>query len=132
MDNLITGNVYTITTRAPAILGSRFERLTLKGVVDYDVAALYIKAAEIHKVVYPMLPVGTTLDSKALTYYIFKTEDNSKTIVLAREWIDMSTVVLVSTVTAKISVVLSSGTEVENIRKALVALGYSSFSIEVV
>jgi hypothetical protein len=128
---LSIGNVYTIDTVAPAVLGARFARVKLNGIVGYETAKNFINAIDIHKVVYPMIPAGASLNAKSLTYYIFNKEDGT-TLVLARDWINLNTIVLVTSITAQITVTLDSGTETENIRKALLALGYTNFTVDIV
>ena len=80
------GNRYSFSTKAPGILGARYERAKLSGSVDYTTANTFINVESLHRSVLPML-VGTPVIPRSFTYYIFILE-SGETKVFADRWID--------------------------------------------
>lgn len=126
--DLIPSNVYTFTTKAPAILGNRFERMRLLSIATYDLAVQFRAVDDVHRSLLPLLGIGVPQSAKSLTYYIFRSETNEQ-IVLADIWLD--TVTLVETIEANITVTIKSSLELDNIRKVLLSLGYKDIVIQV-
>lgn len=125
---LVNNQLYSFTTKAPAILGARYERMKLVSISGYDLASTLRSVDDVHRAVYAYLGTGVPVSAKGLTYYVFKSETND-TLVLADIWIDTSTLTLVETINATIKLTIKSSLEVDLIRKALLALGYSDLSI---
>lgn len=116
---------YTFNTRAPVILGATFRRVKILGIIDYVLASSFINPETQHHNVYPHLPAGTPSDPKKYTYLLIQTEQGDKT-VLAKEWIDPSSVTLVTSTTINITVTGASASDAENIREALLLLGFTN------
>ena len=124
------GNRYSLSTKAPGILGSRIERAKFSGKIDYQTANSFINVESLHRAVYPMLPVGTPISPKSFSYYIFNLESGG-TKVLADAWIDEGTIELISTVTITVTIIANNSAEAEKIRESLYLLGHRNFTIDI-
>lgn len=124
------GNTYSLSTLAPGILGARFERAKLSGMIGYKAANSFIQVDSLHRAIYPMLPVGTPVSPAGFTFYMF-TLENGSTKVLADNWIDMSSVTHITSVNLLINVQVDNASEVEKVRESLTLLGYRNFTIEI-
>jgi hypothetical protein len=121
---------YNFNTRAPAILSASFEAALVLGIFDYTTALRYISPETKSVNVYPYLPVGTTADPKKYTYILFKGQSGEQT-VLAKEWIDESTIVLVTSKTITVTVLEASLEDATRIRDSLILLGLNKISISI-
>lgn len=128
MYNFAIGNVYTFGTRAPALLGALFERVTILGIVDYNIATTFRNVDLDHKRIYPLLPSGTVNNPKKFTYLLVKTESGEPT-VLAYEWIDDATIEPVDSVTLTVTIPGVNNSDATKVRDALSLLGFSQFTI---
>lgn len=116
---------FTFNTRAPTILGATFKRCKVLGIIDYILASSFINPETQHYNVYPHLPAGTPNDPKKYTYLLIQTEQGDKT-VLAKEWIDLSSVTLVTSTTLTITITNAANGDADNIREALLLLGFTN------
>lgn len=128
MSDFVIGNVYNFSTKAPAILGATFTGVKVIGLVSYDIAITMANIDYKQRVVLPLLPQGTPTDPKSYQYVLFITQSGDKQ-VLALPWIEISTIELQTgtTVTSVVSNVSLS--DVDKIRKLLIAAGYTNLSI---
>jgi len=115
---------------APAILGASFKKVTILAIVNYSVASSYINIESNHVNIYPYLPVGTVNDPKTYQYLLVKTQTGEST-VLALSWINLTTVVKVTSQIIKITVNDVTVSDSVKIRDSLILLGYSDFSITI-
>jgi hypothetical protein len=127
---LSVGNIYSLSTVAPGILGARLERAKLSGIIDYNTANSFINVESIQRAVYSILPTGTPVSPKSYSFFIF-TLENGETKVLAKEWMDESSIELIETVTITVKLIANNASEVTKIREALSLLGHKNFTIEV-
>jgi hypothetical protein len=121
--------VYTFNTLAPGLLGSVIKNAKLTGILDFESAIKYDEILFKYRNIYRILPPGTPDRPELCTYYKFKAENNS-TIILADQWIDESTVTLIESLNLKVTITNLSLADVPRIRNALLALGYTEFTIE--
>lgn len=121
---------YNFNTYAPAILGATFQSATVLGIFDYTTATRYISPETKNFNVYPYLPVGTTDDPKKYTYILLKGRSGELT-VLAKEWIDQTTIVLVTSATITVTVTEASIEDATRIRDSLILLGLTKINIVV-
>lgn len=128
MYNFVIGNAYTFNTRAPSLLGAIFENATILGIVDYDIATTFRNIDLDHKRIYPLLPSGTVDNPKKFTYLLIRTESGEKT-VLAYEWIDVSSITLVDSVTLTVTIPNANSSDATKVRDALALLGMLNFTI---
>lgn len=122
--------VYNFNTLAPAILGADFKRVTVLAILNYTVATNYINIESNHVNIYPYLPVGTVNDPKTYQYLLIRTQTGENT-VLALPWINISTVVKVTSKVISITVNDANVDDSVKIRDSLILLGYSDFSITI-
>lgn len=122
--------VYNFSTLAPAILGADFKRVTVLAILNYKVAATYINIESNHVNIYPYLPVGTVNDPKTYQYILIKTQSGEDT-VLALPWINLNTVVKVTSQSITVTIDKVTVDDTTKIRDSLILMGYQDFSISI-
>lgn len=127
--NFELNRVYSFDTNAPAILGARIENAKLTGILDFDSARRYDEVHLKYRNIYPLLPAGTPDQPEECIYYKFKAE-NGSVLVLADQWINESSIEMISSITAVITITDTSVQDANRIRDALHSLGYFNFSIK--
>ena len=118
---------YNFSTLAPVQLGAVYKGVELLAIVSYGLAKQYDVDAR-QRAVYPMLPQGTPVDHTKYQYYIFRTPSGD-TIAFADTWIDLTSIVKVSTMSFDIQVHDATIADQETARVALVAAGITNFTI---
>lgn len=131
MAELTIGGIYNFETLAPAILGDKIKNAKLTAIVNFSTAQKLFNPTSQQANIYPHLPVGTPRDHTKYVYYNFTTE-NGEDRVLAREWINLSTIQLVTGNTLKVSIYNVTAQDQTNIRQLLIGAGFTSISIDVV
>lgn len=126
--NFELNKVYNFFTRATAILGANVTNAKLIGIMVADTARRSSNIDLQYRKIYPLLPNGTVNDVNSCIFYEFIGESGEK-IILADQWIDMTSIQLVSSVTINVTVVNANISDVNRIRDALSAMGYLSFNI---
>jgi hypothetical protein len=121
--------IYSFSTTAPALLGTIVKNAKLNGIMDYETARKYDEIDVKYRNVYPLLPVGTPDQVRTSIFYKFKAE-NGSTIVLADQWINMTSVELIESINIRVTVTDISVVDISRIRDALLALGYQNIHIE--
>ena len=121
---------YNFNTLAPALLGSSFKNMTVVSIMDYTVASKYFSPDAQAVSVYPSLPNGTPSDPKNYTYVLFKPETGDN-FVLALEWIDVSSIQLVTSSTVTVTINNTVTGDTQRIRDSLILLGFTNFTIAV-
>lgn len=129
MTQLALSKVFTFNTLAPAILGTQIKNAKLLAIMDYSTAITYDTVDLKFRQIYPNLPNGTPDDATACTYYRFLSESGDK-IILADQWIDMSTLELIEHVNIQVNFTNASLTDIPKIRDSLNALGFMNFVIK--
>jgi len=123
----ISKNIYKFETLAPTILGANYNNLEVVATATSEIASKYIDVYQINNQLVPIinnLPSDPTL----LNYVIFKNTD-SEYIVLAEEWIDTSTVVLVQTTNIAIKIFDSDISDINIAKNALSEVGFKNIEI---
>ena len=101
--DLNTNSVYSLTpyTETMGVLSSTYTNLTLISESNYEGARNFL---DIQNLYTRVKATGLSLDTiDTLTFYIFKTEDN-EFLVLAKEWIEESSLVVVENVDIQITI----------------------------
>lgn len=127
MYNFQISKVYTFSLRAPAILGVLLKNAKLLSIFDYDTAIKYENIDLKYRQILPHLTAGTPDDAKSCVYYRFKSESGEE-VVLADQWIDETTVDVITNIHIKIELDASLS-DVSRIRDAMNALGYIGYTI---
>jgi len=125
------GNIYDFNTLAPSILGASVKRAKLIGILDYSSALKYSNVDLMYRTIYPLLPANTLNDAKNSIYYLFET-NNSGNVVYCEQWIDLSSVVLVTTTTYRVTISNSSPQDITTLRDVLNSLGFTDYYIETI
>lgn len=119
---------YNFNTLAPAILGNNFKNAIVQAIVGYSIAKQFISPETQNVNVYPALPPGVVADPKKYTYVVFLMESGIER-VFALEWIDISSIVEVSSQTLTIQIANTSAGDAERVRQALLLLQLTSFTV---
>lgn len=102
--NLEIDRVYNFSTTAPSILGTGYQKAKFVSQMNQAMAvSRFPHIVARYRQVYPLLPAGTPDLAGRTTYYVFQTFSGEE-ICLAREWIDVTSVTAVSTVSFNINV----------------------------
>lgn len=127
--NLTIGTTYTFNTLAPSILGAVIQQAKLVSILDYGTAKQYDTIDLKYRSVYPLLPVGTPNQPDSTIYYRFVSQ-SGEYIILAEQWIDESSIETIEFVNIQVLFQQASLSDVQRIRNALNALGYSNYTIK--
>lgn len=122
---LVNGARVRLATHTPAILGARFDDLTVNGVVNYKLAARMRDVVVIHNTVFSSLPAGTPVDPKDLTYVAFTNNVTNEELILATAWIDEGSIESLSNQELRFKVLNSATGDVDRIRSILRESGFT-------
>lgn len=128
IDDVISFNVYP-----SAILGNSFTRVKVLAVLDADSAKLFgIDPIALHAAIYPTLPTESKNTYKKYNDYKYiKIQMPNGTIsAIGLPWMNMESVVVVESTTARFTVALDSPTDIDEILAILNANGYHSIQVE--
>lgn len=127
----LIGKVVSFNTYAPAVLGTAFNNVKILGFLDSTGAMAFEDVAALHANVYGAIPVPQRPADDFESYAYLKIKLPNGTIkVIGEPWINGDITIQVNkTITAVISNV--SGSDVENIRKTLIANGYNDVVINI-
>lgn len=120
--------VLSLTTYAPALLGSNFQRVKLLGILDYRSVYPWIDPAATHANVFPSLPPGTPNNHTKYSYAKFEFP-NGKIVILGLPWINDSTVEVIEEVTFNVVIRGEDITKFQTIQDALLNAGINDFTI---
>ncbi len=126
---MIISTVYTFNTNAPALLGVEIKNAKLLSILDYETAIIFEDITTKYRQVYPLLPNGTPDDPRSCLYYRFKSEAGEY-IILADQWINMTTVEAISSVALQVTLTDVVVEDIKRIRDALNILGLRNFNIK--
>ena len=131
MVDFTLNSTFSFETLAPALLGAKIKNAKLISILGYTKAVQFFNPNAQHANIYPNLPAGVSKDLTKYTFYEFETE-NGELKYLAKEWINLNTVELVSGTTTRITIYNTSINDQQKIREYLLSAGHSSFNIEIV
>lgn len=127
--NLTIGTTYTFNTLAPSILGAIIQQAKLVSILDYETAKHYDTIDLKYRSIYPLLPAGTPDQPDSTIYYRFISQ-SGEVIIIAEQWIDESSIETIEFVNIQVLFQQASLSDVQRIRNALNALGYSNYTIK--
>ncbi len=131
MVDFTLNSAFSFETLAPALLGAKIKNAKLISILGYTKAVQFFNPIAQHANIYPNLPAGTNKDLSKYTFYEFETE-NGEIKYLAKEWINLNTVELVSGTTTRITIYNTSINDQQKIRDWLLSAGHSSFNVETI
>ena len=130
--NFEIGKTYSFDTLAPSVLSLRIINAKVVSVMDADTAAR--SGHDImswHERVRSHLPAGYNKDPNTHVYVKFRTYSGEETI-FSTSWINMSTLMLTEAKRIIATVDDVSLTDMEVIRKLLIANGYTNINVTLV
>jgi hypothetical protein len=120
---------YSFSTLAPSVLGDKYENLKLVGIITKDEAIkLGGDIVTTHLILCDLIPGIRNLDINSLTYYKFLTKSND-VVVIAREYINLNTVIEVSTVNIMIKIPNLNSMHLAILNNILIEKGYTTHNI---
>ena len=118
-------------TLAPSILGTKFERVKVLGVLDSASAAqLGVDVVAMHRNIFPLLPAGTPDQIDAAPYLKLQLANGTFTAV-SLNWINLDTVTVFESTSAAFTVSNIGPSDITRITDILKANGYSSLEVKV-
>lgn len=121
--------VYNFDTLAASLLGSSIRQAKCVSIMDHETASKENNIDLQYRNIYPLLPNGTVDDSKAQTYYKFKTVAGL-TIILCEQWINASTIVLVTATGYRVIIQDASTQDIATLRDVINSMGITDYVIE--
>lgn len=125
------GAKYNFNTLAPAQLETSYKNATVVAIMDYTLVSQYMSPEVQHANIFPLLPPGTIDDPKKYTYILFVSEAGIKR-ALALEWIDIPSIVLVTTQRLQLEVRGIGSGDTQRIRDALSIMGFHDITATIV
>lgn len=110
-----------------SILGSSYERVKVAAILDADSASSIADVASLHANVYPTLPQGSP--SRYMDYLYAKIIHPNGTVgVVGLPWID-GEITIHENIAIRVNIENASMSDIERVRKALIASGFNDFTI---
>ena len=125
---LKVGKTYSLSTKVPAIFGASLKKLKFEAATNYDLAKQLEVVDQVYSQVYPSLPAPKVYAPKNETYYVFR-QLNGTRIILAETWIVESSITEISSIPIQIQIADGKTGDIQRIKTALTALGFSEFTI---
>jgi hypothetical protein len=120
---------YSFDVYPVALLGNDFKNCTILSIMDHDQAVREIDTAALHVQFFPFLPDGTPNRAQDYDYVKIKTLSGNTTI-LGMAWINLSTVVLVTSIQLRVTLDNVTTSDIAKLTNALSQNGFSDFAIE--
>jgi len=122
------GKRYSFTTIAPVTLGAVYSNVKATANLTFDLAIKFADIISIRNKIKQETDINL-LDPRDVLYTMFETVDK-KTIVLANDWINTSSITLIDSIVANIRIENITTEDIINIRNMLEAMGYKNFDID--
>lgn len=119
--------LYNFNTLAPTIFGSSYSNMKVKGILTSEEAVKYRDINTLHTTVKPLIP-NLPINVADCTYILFENIDNIRTL-LALEYIDINTLVEVSSTNVRVEIYNTTTMDLSVIKARLLELGYNNISI---
>lgn len=129
--NFKTNQSYSFDVYGTNVLGNDYKNVLVIGIFNYQ-TALHFGDIDVRQVqVFPHLPQGTPNRPEEYEYLLVQTANKGQQI-LARQWINESTVVQVGNSKIVVTIEEAGTADVSDIRAALTQNGYDKIDIRVV
>lgn len=123
--------VYTFNVLGASVLGyTTMKNAKLISIMDYSTARKYDNIDVKYRSIYPVLPQGTIDSIKSCIYYRFINVDSNEEAVLADQWIDMASIVLVEGINFQVTFTNGSTDDMRKVRNALNNMGFTNYDIK--
>lgn len=131
LDFSLIGKTINFRTNAVPILGAEIRNAKVLGFLDPASAKFYGDILAKHISVYPYLPEGTADDPYSYSYLKVALSNGTET-VYGIPWVDQSSIAIVETTDIAVRIKNRGQVDLELVRTALLANGFSDFTLEVV
>jgi len=121
---------YNFNTLASTVLGASYNNMKVKGVLTADETVKYREIYTLHTTLQSVI-LALPANPQDCTYILFETTQGDK-VVLAQEYIDLLTVVAVTTINIRVDVIDVTTDDIPIIRNRLLELGYTNVNITTV
>jgi len=130
--NSIVNQVVSFNTRAPAVLGDVFTRVTVKSLLDAEDARRYIDPVATHVNVFPLVHIADpTVPDDSNKYMYLKIQfETGEVTALGVPWIDPDSLTIVTPGTAIVTLTDFSPDDIPRLRNALLANNFTGFTVE--
>ena len=119
--------VYNFNTLAPAVLGTSFTNMKVKGIMSATEAMKYRDIYTLHNNLVNVI-TGLPQNVNDLTFILLTNIDGVDT-VLALEYVDSTTIVLVTSTNIRIDINNTTTADLGILRTRLLELGYTNINI---
>jgi len=120
---------YKFDTLAPSILGASYSNVKVIGIITAAEAKKYRDIHTLHNTVSPVIS-GLPAVVNDLTYILFKKIEGDEEFVLAKEYIDIFTIQLVTTTNLRITMENITTDTASVISARLKELGFYNFELQ--
>ncbi|MDQ6988434.1 MAG: hypothetical protein Q9M19_01030 [Mariprofundaceae bacterium] len=128
MHSMQINKSYDFTTLAPALLGAVYTNMKVKGIVTMEEAVKYSDVVTLHESVKSII-TGLPNTAHDLVFIILVDTDGQE-LVLAQDYIDSNTIVMVTTTNLDIKIFNVDSSMEAIIKLRLRELGILSFKVE--
>jgi len=128
---LINGARVRFATHAPALLGSRFDDMTVQGTINFNLASRMRDVVPLHNSVLSQLPSGTPANAKDLNYVAFINNVTEEEVIFATAWIDENSIEALSSAGLTITVSNTGVGDLDRIRSMLLEAGFNDLEFTV-
>ncbi len=111
-------------THAPALLGSRFDDMTVQGTINFNLASRMRDVVPLHNSVLSQLPSGTPTNAKDLNFVAFINNVTEEEVIFATAWIDENSIEVLSSAGLTITVSNTGVGDQDRIRSMLLEAGF--------
>lgn len=130
--NSIVNQVVSFNTRAPAVLGDAFTRVTVKSLLDADDARRYIDPVALHVNVFPLVHAAdpSIPDDSSKYMYLKIQYETGETTAIGVPWIDPDSLTIVTPGTGIVTLKDFAPGDIPRLRNALLANNFTNFTVE--
>lgn len=123
------GTKYSFNTRAPFILGAKYENMKYCGTITYNIAnKLGFNCQLLHRQIYHLLPSYIIDDPSMYVYHLFL-DENNETKIFGDPWIVPGSIIDGAKYSVSITVSDILNDDIAIIQNKLTGLGYKEYTI---
>lgn len=128
--NFQLGKTYSFNVYGGHLMTETFKNTTVLAILDYDSARAFLDLLQMHRQLWAFIPNGLAPNDPAQYNYLKLRMANGDTTVVGIPWINDSSVELVTSQTAVVTIDGVSAMDLTRIRNALVQNGFYQLSVK--